>query len=142
MNAKLRVVVVALPAVIAGCATGPDPATRELIEQQSAALHGPDMEPTETASTPEELTTTASTATSGDFSRIRVGMSDTEVREILANPDDENVGLSGRAFNPFYWGPNQQRATWTYKGKGRIVFDRNMYNGRLRVVRVIANPSE
>lgn len=69
-------------------------------------------------------------------------MSDTEVREILANPDDENVGLSGRAFNPFYWGPNQQRATWTYKGKGRIVFDRNMYNGRLRVVRVIANPSE
>jgi hypothetical protein len=105
----------------------------ELVKQQSGSMADPDVKLTEKPAAPQS---------GGDIRTIQVGMTEAEVREILSSPDNEDVGLSGRAFNPFYFGPNQTRATWTYKGKGRVIFDRNMYTGTLRVVRVVPNPKQ
>jgi len=136
MNARLCLAVLSCT-LLAAC--GSDPAREALVAEQSAAFAAdPEFEQ---VTYPDRQPAPAQSGAEG-ISRIQVGMSDTEVREILSSPDSEDVGLSGRAFNPFYWGPNQSRATWTYKGKGRIIFDRNMYTKTMKVVRVIHNPEQ
>ena len=76
------------------------------------------------------------------LAKIQVGMTDTEVRKILGEPDDANGYITGKAFIPYYSGPDTSRTDWLYKGKGRVVFSRNRYSGTLKVVRVDYNPSE
>lgn len=76
------------------------------------------------------------------FSKVTVGMNDTDVRKILGEPDNANAYMTGKAFIPFYYGPDTSRTDWMYKGKGRIVFSRNTYSGALKVIRVMYNPSE
>jgi hypothetical protein len=76
------------------------------------------------------------------FGKVTVGMNDTEVRKVLGEPDNANAYMTGKGFIPFYFGPDQTRTDWMYKGKGRIVFSRNQYSGALKVIRVMYNPSE
>jgi ABC-type Fe3+-hydroxamate transport system substrate-binding protein len=76
------------------------------------------------------------------FGKVTVGMNDTEVRKILGEPDNANAYMTGKAFIPFYFGPDTARTDWMYKGKGRIVYSRNTYSGGLKVIRVMYNPNE
>ncbi len=76
------------------------------------------------------------------FGTITLGMNDAEVRKLLGDPDNANAYMTGKGFIPFYFGPDQTRTDWMYKGKGRIVFSRNQYSGGLKVIRVMYNPSE
>jgi hypothetical protein len=76
------------------------------------------------------------------LSKINPGMNDTEVRKVLGEPDDANGYMTGKAWIPFYHGPDTSRTDWMYKGRGRVVFSRNRYSGNLKVVRVIYNPDE
>jgi hypothetical protein len=76
------------------------------------------------------------------FSKVSAGMSDTEVRKILGEPDDSNGYITGKSFIPWYYGSDTSRSDWVYNGKGRIVFSRNRYSGTLKVVEVLYNPSE
>jgi len=76
------------------------------------------------------------------FSKVTIGMNDTEVRKALGEPDNANAYMTGKAFIPFYFGPDTARTDWMYKGKGRIVFSRNTYSGGLKVIRVMYNPNE
>lgn len=77
-----------------------------------------------------------------DLAEIEVGMSDAEVRKILGDPDDANAYMTGKAWIPFYYGPDTHRSDWMYKGKGRVVFSRNRWSGALKVIRVMYNPGE
>lgn len=77
-----------------------------------------------------------------DLAKVSVGMNDTEVRKILGDPDNANAYMTGKAFNPFYFGGDTHRTDWMYKGKGRVVFSRNRWSGALKVVRVMANANE
>lgn len=73
---------------------------------------------------------------------VRLDMSETEVRKILGDPDDSNAYMTGKAWIPFYYGPDVARSDWMYKGMGRIVYSRNRYTGGLKVIRVLYNPDE
>jgi len=76
------------------------------------------------------------------LAKIQVGMSDTDVRKILGDPDNANGYITGKEFIPFYYGGDTARTDWLYKGKGRVVFSRNRWSGNLQVVRVDYNPNE
>lgn len=76
------------------------------------------------------------------FAKVTIGMNDTDVRKVLGEPDNANAYMTGKAFIPFYFGPDTARTDWMYKGKGRIVFSRNTYSGGLKVIRVMYNPNE
>lgn len=76
------------------------------------------------------------------LSKVETGMNDTQVRNILGNPDNANAYMTGKAWIPFYYGTDTRRTDWMYKGKGRVVFSRNQYTGGLKVIRVIYNPAE
>jgi hypothetical protein len=76
------------------------------------------------------------------LSKVDPGMSDSAVREILGEPDRTNSYQTGKAWIPYYHGPDTSRSDWTYDSQGRVVFSRNRYSGNLKVVRVIYNPDE
>ena len=73
---------------------------------------------------------------------VEVGMSDLDVRKIMGEPDDANMYMTGKAWIPFYYGPDTHRTDWKYSKTGRVVFSRNRYSGALKVVRIIYNPEE
>jgi hypothetical protein len=76
------------------------------------------------------------------LSKVDPGMGESDVREVLGEPDNANSYQTGKAWIPYYHGPDTSRTDWMYKGQGRVVFSRNRYSGKLKVVRVIYNPDE
>lgn len=99
----------------------------------------------ETSGTPAKSAAKATYTTppaSSPLSKVTVGMNDAEVRKILGDPDNSNAYMTGKAWIPFYYGPDTRRTDWMYRGKGRVVFSRNQYSGSLKVIRVLYNPNE
>jgi len=77
------------------------------------------------------------------LARVRPGMSPEEVEKILGEPTSRNAYVTGKAFIPFYYGPDQARTGWFYKGLGRVVFETGGgFRGTLRVQRVEHDPDE
>lgn len=76
------------------------------------------------------------------LAKVQLDMNDIEVRKIMGEPDDANAYMTGKAWIPFYYGPDTARTDWMYKGQGRVVFSRNRYSGGLKVIRVLYNPNE
>ena len=76
------------------------------------------------------------------LAKVKSGMNDAQVRNLLGNPTNANAYMTGKAWIPFYYGPDTHRSDWMYEGVGRVVFSRNRYSGGLKVVRVIHNPDE
>jgi hypothetical protein len=77
-----------------------------------------------------------------EFTKVELNMNDNDVRRILGDPDHSNAYQTGKAWIPFYYGPDTSRSDWMYTGKGRIVFSRNRYSGGLKVIRILYNPNE
>jgi hypothetical protein len=76
------------------------------------------------------------------LARVKAGMTDSEVRQILGEPTNQNAYVTGKAFIPFYYGGDTSRTDWMYKGQGRVVFSRNQWSGQLKVIHAMYNPSE
>lgn len=77
------------------------------------------------------------------LAKVELGMSDDQVVSILGPPDHQNAYITGKAFIPFNYGAGDtSRTDFFYKGKGRVTFTRNQWNGRLKVVKVTYNPNE
>ena len=78
------------------------------------------------------------------MAKIEPGMRENEVMKILGPPDDSKAYVTGKAFIPWYFGPDSTRFAAYYKGKGRVIFmGGNAWGGgRGKVVRVEYDPSE
>lgn len=78
------------------------------------------------------------------MSKVQPGMTEPQVMGILGAPDDSKAYITGKAFIPWYFGPDQSRFACYYKGKGRVIFSGgNQWGaGRGKVVRVEYDPSE
>lgn len=76
------------------------------------------------------------------LAKIELGMNGEQVRKILGSPDDSNSYQTGKAWIPYYYGPDTSRSDWLYEGQGRVVFSRNRYSGGLKVIRVTYSPSD
>ena len=77
------------------------------------------------------------------LAKVTVGMSEQDVRSILGPPTGENEYVSGKAFIPFYYGPDRTRRAYFYKGMGRVVFSGGSgFNRTGKVSRVEYDPAE
>ena len=76
------------------------------------------------------------------LAKVQLGTSDAAVRKVMGEPDNSNAYMTGKAFIPFYFGPDTHRTDWMYSGQGRVVFSRNRYSGGLKVIKVTYNPQE
>jgi outer membrane protein assembly factor BamE (lipoprotein component of BamABCDE complex) len=103
--------------------------------RRSPAPDAAAAKPAEAASTPVPA--------SSPLAKVKVGMSEQEVREVLGPPTQENEYVSGKAFIPFYYGPDRTRRAYFYKGMGRVVFSGGSgFNRTGKVSRVEYDPSE
>jgi len=73
---------------------------------------------------PSKTTTTQSykSTGSGSFAGIHKGMTFKEVRAVLGEPKDVTRRVTGKAFNPFYFGSDRFRSTYYYD-QGNIEFN-------------------
>ena len=96
------------------------------------------------AGAPPERVVGAAVPPSISLAKVQLGMTKSQVREILGQPNDENSYASGKVFIPFYFGNDARRTSWYYKGLGRVVFaDGNAFGGGTsEVVRVDYDPGE
>lgn len=75
--------------------------------------------------------------------RVRVGMGQREVQDLLGQPTDQKHYVTGKAFIPYYFGPDSSRVAYYYKGMGRVLFSGGNAFGEVgSVLRVEYDPSE
>jgi len=64
------------------------------------------------------------------LAKIALGMSKTQVKQLVGAPSAESGHVTGKAFIPLYFGDDAHRTTYYYKGVGRVVFsDGNVFGG-------------
>jgi len=87
--------------------------------------------------------TTAPPPAGSPLAKVQVGMDEQEVRDLLGPPTQENEYVTGKAFIPWYYGPDRSRRAYFYKGKGRVVFSGGSgFNRTGKVSRVEYDPAE
>ncbi len=95
---------------------------------------------------PATLSNLQGQQTSGEkrysFSSIRKGMSIQEVNSLLGPPTSTSSHITGKSFNPFYYGTDTARQIYLYKRQGRIFFSKNSYSNAWRVIEIERNPGE
>jgi len=76
------------------------------------------------------------------LARITQGMTEAQVVEILGAPTSQQNYMTGKAWMPFYYGPDTGRLDYRYKGVGIVVFSRSRYSSATKVIRVDSDPNE
>jgi hypothetical protein len=76
------------------------------------------------------------------MAKVQLGMNEGEVRKIMGDPNSSPTYTTGKAWIPFYFGPDAVRTDWKYKGVGRVVFGQNRWSGSTKVIRIDYDPSE
>jgi hypothetical protein len=76
------------------------------------------------------------------LARVSTGMSEAQVVEILGPPTSQQNYVTGKAWIPYYYGPDTGRLDYRYKGLGIVVFSRNRYSGNTQVIRIDTDPNE
>lgn len=94
--------------LIAGCASSSKPAP----EAGAAA----------SSSTAPESRIEGNFPAGSPFSKIKLGMAQGQVHEILGQPTDTKTYQTGKAWIPFYFGPDVMRTDEFYKGVGVITY--------------------
>ena len=63
------------------------------------------------------------------LAKIQIGMTQGEVEAAIGRPSDYRSYVTGKAFNPFYFGSDAARVEWVYRGYGSIAFDAGRWGG-------------
>lgn len=56
------------------------------------------------------------------FNRLKIGMSEKQVTDLIGQPGDRNQSMTGKAWIPFYHGSGKVETMLYYKGQGRLLF--------------------
>jgi hypothetical protein len=64
-------------------------------------------------------------AAKSKFARVEIGMSRTRVERLIGGPDDSETHITGRQFQPFYFGGDTQRYEAFYKDEGQLTYSNN-----------------
>lgn len=77
------------------------------------------------------------------LSQVKEGMRPEDVQKLLGAPSSIKPYITGKAFIPFYFGPDQTRTAYYYKGVGRVVFSGDgAFSTNSRVQRVEYDPND
>ena len=78
-------------------------------------------------------------AHAGGFGDVKEGMSESEVRAVLGEPDDIGGNPTWKQFVPRVrrFATDTKRRTWVYSGKGKVVFSYNKYTDMYKVRQTI-----
>ena len=68
-------------------------------------------------------------AANSRFTKLKIGMSEKEVTDLLGKATDEGGYVTGKAFIPFYFGSDRLRYEMVYKGEGRLILAQGSMGG-------------
>ena len=92
--------------------------------------------------TPPARVPQAAAPASGPLAAVRPGMDAAQVQRLVGAPTSVRPFITGKAFIPWYSGPDRTRTAYYYKGQGRVIFSGDPVNANSRVVEVQFDPSE
>lgn len=61
-------------------------------------------------------------AANSRFTKLKIGMSQKQVTDLIGEPTDQGAYVTGKAFIPLYFGSDRSRWEMTFKGQGRLIF--------------------
>jgi len=61
-------------------------------------------------------------AAKSKFAQLEIGMSRGRVEKLIGVPDDSQTHITGRSFQPFYFGGDTQRYQAFYQGEGQLTY--------------------
>jgi hypothetical protein len=76
-------------------------------------------------------------ASAVSLDRLKEGMLQKEVLDLLGVPDEVSSDYTGSGRNPLSFSADTFREYWTYAGSGYVAFSRNEYSNTSRVVQVM-----
>lgn len=62
-------------------------------------------------------------AKNSKFAKIRIGMGQREISDLIGQPNDSHTYQTGKAFIPFYFGKDMYRFEQFYKKEGSLTFE-------------------
>ena len=75
------------------------------------------------------------------FSRLKIGMKLEQVEHLIGKPDDTNSRITGRQYQPFYFGGDTQRTEAFYKNEGQLTFSNIQHDSAVdTLIRITVNP--
>jgi hypothetical protein len=77
---------------------------------------------TRPASAPAPAAATTPPPAGSRLAGVRQGMRPEEVQKIAGAPTTIRPYITGKAFIPWYFGPDRTRTAYYYKGQGRVIF--------------------
>lgn len=64
-------------------------------------------------------------ARNSKFTKLKIGMGEREVIDLIGTPTDQSMHMTGKAWIPFYVGSGKREVWFHYKGVGRLLFADN-----------------
>jgi outer membrane protein assembly factor BamE (lipoprotein component of BamABCDE complex) len=81
-------------------------------------------------------------AKNSKFAKVRIGMGQREVQDLIGTPNDSHTYTTGKAFIPFYFGKDAYRIQTFYKKEGSLTFEGGGVSGSSGVlIRVSVDPT-
>lgn len=85
---------------------------------------------------------TGKPAPGSKFTQLQIGMPMKQVTDIIGDPTDQGVYITGKAFIPFYFGSDRHRYEMAYKGQGRLVFAGKGWDSGGNLIWIIHNKDD
>lgn len=76
------------------------------------------------------------------FGRLKIGMTIKEVENLIGKPDSTDSRITGKQYQPFYFGGDTQRTEAFYKDEGQLTFS-NIHpdNAADTLIRIMVTPN-
>lgn len=75
--------------------------------------------------------------------KVTLGMTETEVQEVLGPPTQTSTRITGKQFNPFHFsGRDTMRVVYHYRGIGRVEFSHGSWGQRHGAIQCVHAPEE
>jgi hypothetical protein len=75
------------------------------------------------------------------FAQLQIGMTREQVENLIGRPNDTDSRITGKQFQPFYFGGDTQRTEAFYKNEGQLTFSNtHPDNAADTLIRIMVNP--
>ena len=75
------------------------------------------------------------------FSQLQIGMTREQVENLIGRPNDTDSRITGKQYQPFYFGGDTQRTEAFYKGEGQLTFSNIQRDSEAdTLIRIMVNP--
>ena len=80
-------------------------------------------------------------APSSKFYKLQIGMKQTQVENLIGQPDRTDSRVTGKQFQPFYFGGDTQRTEVFYKHDGQLTFSNTQVDSAAdTLIRIAVDP--